>query len=414
LKGGGAKLPELPEKLQNTLYHDVSLPEEVKRVRAEAREFAEKEVEPQAYAFDSQEESAGSFPTELFSRMAVQGLFQIPFSTECGGRGLKHPMCAAAAVEEELAYASNSIAAIYDCQCILPGSSLLYASKELQTEYLVPLAKGEKIACFAVTEPEAGSDLSAKTVKTTATRRGERWIINGRKRFIVNAPVADFGSILCLTDGTLSMFVVDLHERGVRVGEPDRKMGIKACLTADICFDDVEVPQENLIWGLGKGLHIALGSLTRGRIVIAATGVGMAQAAFDVSVDYMKKRELFGKKVAQHQYWRFKLAEWATEIEAARNLCYKAAYRYDQGVEFPEPETAMAKYFATQVASDIAGDAVQIFGGYGFMSQLAADKSTYKVEQIYRDCATARIYEGANEVQKWVIARQIFGRELTL
>jgi len=138
----------------------------------------------------------------------------------------------------------------------------------------------------------------------------------------------------------------------------------------------------------------------------------MAQAAFDVSVDYMKKRELFGKKIAQHQYWQFKLAEWATQIETARNLCYKAACRHDQGVEFPEPETAMAKYFATEVASDIAGDAVQIFGGYGFMNQLAADKSTYKVEQIYRDSVTARIYEGTNEVQKWVIARQIFGRDL--
>jgi len=406
-------LSELPEKLQDVLYHDVILPEDARRVRAEVREFAEKEVEPQAHAFDSQEESGESFPAEVFRKMAKQGLFQIPFSTECEGRGLEHPMCAAAVVEEELAYASNSIAAIYDCQCILPGSSLLYASKGLQEEYLVPLARGEKIACFGITEPEAGSDLSVSTVKTTATRRGNRWVINGRKRFIVNAPVADFGSILCLTDGTLSMFVVDLHQRGVRVGEPDRKMGIKACLTADICFDDVEVPEENLIWSIGKGLHIVLGSLTRGRIVIAATGVGMAQAAFDVSVDYMKKRELFGKKIAQHQYWQFKLAEWATQIETARNLCYKAAYRHDQGIEFPEPETAMAKYFATEVASEIAGDAVQIFGGYGFMNQLAADKSTYKVEQIYRDCATARIYEGTNEVQKWVIARQIFGRDLT-
>ena len=405
-------MSELPEKLQDVLYHDVTLPEDVRRVRAEVREFAEKEVEPQAHVFDSQEESVESFPTGIFRKMAKQGLFQIPFSTECGGRGLEHPTWAAAVVEEELAYASNSIAAIYDCQCVLPGSSLLYASKGLQREYLVPLARGEKIACFGITEPEAGSDLSVSTVKTTATRRGNRWVINGRKRFIVNAPVADFGSILCKTDGTLSMFVVDLHQRGVRVGKPDRKMGIKACLTADICFDDVEVPEENLIWSTGKGLHIALGSLTRGRIVIAATGVGMAQAAFDVSVDYMKKRELFGKKIAQHQYWQFKLAEWATQIETARNLCYKAACRHDQGVEFPEPETAMAKYFATEVASDIAGDAVQIFGGYGFMNQLAADKSTYKVEQIYRDSVTARIYEGTNEVQKWVIARQIFGRDL--
>ncbi len=407
-------MSELPEKLQNVLYHDVILPEDARMVRAEVREFAEKEVEPQGHIFDSQEESAESFPTEVFRKMAREGLFKIPFSAECEGRGLEHPMCAAAVAEEELAYASNSIAAIYDCQCILPGSSLLYASEELQKKYLVPLARGEKIACFGITEPEAGSDLRVSTVKTTATRRGNKWVINGRKRFIVNAPVADFGSILCLTDGTLSMFVVDLHESGVKMGEPDRKMGIKACLTSDICFDDVEVPEENLIWGVGKGLHIALGSLTRGRIVIAATGVGMAQAAFDVAVDYMKKRELFGKKIAQHQYWQFKLAEWATQIETARNLCYKAACRRDQGVEFPEPETAMAKYFATEVASDIARDAVQIFGGYGFMNQLAADKSTYKVEQIYRDCATARIYEGTNEVQKWVIARKVFGRDLTV
>lgn len=316
-------------------------------------------------------------------------------------------------VIEELAYVSNSIAAIYDVHCILAGHALMYGSEEIKQKYLRPIAIGEKIGCFATTEPEASSDLSVRSIQTTAEKKGNKWIVNGQKRFITNSAVADFVTALCLSDGKLIELVIELDAKGARVGEPDKKTGNRGQLTSDIYLENVEVPEENLIGEIGKGLHIALGTLTYGRVGVGATGVGMAQAAFDESVDYMKNRAAFGRKIAQFQYWQFKLAERATQIESARNLYCKAAYRLDQGVEFPEPEASMAKYFGTQVGGDMAGDAVQIFGGYGFMRLLEHDKSTYKVEEIYRDSKISQIYEGTNEIQKWIIAREIFGKEIT-
>jgi butyryl-CoA dehydrogenase len=190
-------------------------------------------------------------------------------------------------------------------------------------------------------------------------------------------------------------------------------MGNRGQLTSDIYFDNVEVPVENLIREEGRGLHIALGTLTYGRVGIGASGVGMAQSAFDESVEYMKRREAFARKIAQFQYWQFRMAERAIQIENARNLYSKAALRMDQGVEFPEPEAAGAKYYGTECAGDMARDAVQIFGGYGFMKLLEHDQSTYKVEEIYRDCKVPEIYEGTNEIQKLIIARELFGKELT-
>lgn len=291
----------------------------------------------------------------------------------------------------------------------------MFGSEELKEKYLKPLigAAEVKIGSFATTEPEASSELSPRSIKTTARKEGNKWILSGHKRFITNAPVCDFIVTLCSIEGRISELVVDSNLKGVKIGEPDKKIGNRGQLTSDIWFDNVEVPEENLVGEIGKGLRIALGTLTYGRIGIGATGVGMAQAAFDESVDYMKQREAFGKKIAQFQYWQFRLAERATQIECARNLYYKAGYRMDHGVEFPEPEAAMAKYFGTEVAECMARDAVQIFGGYGYMRLLEADKSTYKVEQLYRDCKISSIYEGTNEIQKWIIAREIFGKELT-
>lgn len=398
-------------RLQDRLFHDVFLPEETKKIRAEVRDFATRVVEPVAHQIAQQEESTETFPWDVFREMGKQGLFRIPFPEKNGGRGLEYPTLAAVVTMEELAYASNSIAAIYDVQCMLAGQALSYGSEMLQEKYLAPLTRGEVVACFATTEPEASSDLSS--LKTIARKDGDRWIITGRKRFITNAPVGDFVVALCSTDETSSMIVIDLDREGIRVGAPDKKTGNLGQLTADIILKDVEVPGENLVHEIGKGLRVALGSLTYGRIGIGATGVGMAQAALDESVDYMKRREAFGKKIAQFQYWQMRIAELVTEVENARSLCYKAAYRRDQGLEFPEPEAAMAKYYATKIAGDVAREAVQIFGGYGYMRALGADQSTYKVEQIYRDCKIAEIYEGTNEIQRFIIARQVFGKEYT-
>jgi len=314
---------------------------------------------------------------------------------------------------EELGYGSDSVAAIVDVHCIISGHVLMYASEDLRTRYLKPLIAGEKVGSFATTEPDASSDLSLRSLKTTARRVDCGWRVSGQKRFITNACVADFVTCLVVADGTLCMLAIDLKQDGVKVGEPDRKTGNRGQLTSDIYFEEAFVPEANLVGESGKGLRIALETLTYGRMGIAATAVGMAQRAFDECVAYMKRRTAFGKRLAEFQYWQFRLAEYAARIEGARSLYQKAAYRKDLGVEFPEPEAAMAKFTGTQLAVDMARDAVQIFGGYGYMRQLSHDGSTYKVEELYRDSKITEIYEGANEIQKMLVAREIFGKEVT-
>jgi len=403
----------LPPRMQTKLYHDMILPEETLEIREKAREFAEREVAPIRYEIAHKEERKENFFSDVFNKLAKEDFFKIPFPKDAGGLGLKYPVCATVVTVEELAYMSNSLASVYDVHCILTGHALMYGSDFIKQKYLRPITTAEKLGCFATTEPTASTELSLRALKTTATKKGDKYIINGQKRFITNSCVADFVTALVNTDGKLSMLVVDLSARGCRVGEPDKKLGNQGQLTADIYFDNVEVPSENLIGDEGKGLRIALGALTYGRIGIGASGVGMAQSAFDESIQYMKDREAFGKKIAQFQYWQFLMAERTIQIENARNLYSKAALRKDEGAEFPEPEAAGAKYYGTQCAVEMAGDAVQIFGGYGFMRLLEHDQSTYKVEEIYRDAKVASIYEGTNEIQKLIIAREIFGKTLT-
>jgi butyryl-CoA dehydrogenase len=401
------------KRMQDKLYHDFFLPEEAIEIRAKAREFAHRVVAPRAYEIGTTDESKDTFAWDVFNAMAKEDFFKIPYPKEAGGMGLKFPCCATVVTLEELAYVSDSIAAVYDVHCILAGHALEYGSDYIMETYLKPMTIAEKIGCFATTEPFASSDLSSKSVQTTAAKKDDRFIVNGQKRFITNACVADFVTALVNVEGQLTMMVIDLASEGCRVGDPDIKMGNKGQLTSDIYFENVAVPEKNVLWEIGKGLHAALGTLTSGRVGIAATGVGMAQAAFDESVAYMKERSAFGKKIGQYQYWQFKMAERAIEIEAARSMYIKAAYRMDQGVEFPEPEAAGAKYYATELAGNMARDAVQIFGGYGFMRELTHDKSHYKVEQIFRDYKIAEIYEGTNEIQKMILARTIFGRNLS-
>ena len=398
------------ERTRERLYHAIGVPQEIDEVRTRVRRFAETELAPAVASMEERPEEVESFPTHLFQRMAQLGLYRLPFKSDEQGAGLASPVLAATVLMEELAYYSNSIAVIYDCQCVLAGRVLQYASPELKMAYLPSLMSGDKVACVAITEPDAGSDVSPSSVQTVATPVSGGWSLKGRKRFIINAPVADFACVLCTLDGALSMVVVDMKREGISVPPPDRKMGMRACLTADIVFDGAYVPSGHLVWQAGKGLRIALGALTRGRIVVGASGVGMAQAAFDLGVHHMKQRRMFGSTLAGMQHWQFKFAEHATHIAMARDLCYKAALRHDAGEEFPEPETAMAKYYGTQIAGDVARDAVQVMGGYGFMTRLGADGSVYSAERLYRESKGPEIYEGSNEIQKWMIARQMFGR----
>ena len=400
-----------PARLQDRLYHDWLLPDEARETRVGVRRFVDDEVMPVAGELNTAAESPDAFPHALFRRMADIGFFAIAFAAEHGGRGLSYPLSSATIVMEELAYASDGLATIYDDHCLLPGSARLHGSQETRRRYLSRLSDGSAVACMAITEPDAGSDLRVETVQTRAESRGDHFVLNGHKRFITNAPVGDFMTTLCVFDGALAMLVVDLHADGVTVGPVDLKTGNHVQLTADVWLHDVRVPHENLLGGPNDGLRIALAALTWGRIAVGISGVAMAQAALDECVHFMQGRDMYGAKLSDLQYWQFRLAERATQIAMARDLCYKAALRYDQGSRMPEPEMAMAKYYGTQVAGDVARDAVQVYGGIGFITRLGADGSTCRVEQIYRDCKVAEIYEGANEIQKRVIARLAFGRD---
>lgn len=398
----------------DAIYHDLLSPDEVLHVRREARACAEEHVAPAAARIANAEESVAAFPRDIFDAMAEHGLFRIPFSEDVGGRGLTHRVASTAAVVEELSYFSNSVAAIYDVHCILAGRTLERGSDTIREKYLRRIVSGEQVGAFATTEPQASSDLSPKSLRTIAEPMPTGYRVNGHKRFITNAPVAGFVVVLCATpDREMVELVVELDQRGVRVGEPDRKLGNRGQLTADIHFEAVDVPAENRIGGGNDGLRIALSTLTYGRIGIAATGVGMAQAAFDAAMEHLKTRTAFGKRIGEFQHWQFRMVERATAIENARNLYLKAALRMDAGVDFPEPEAAMAKYYATELAVDMARDAIQIMGGYGFMRELSHDGSGSPVEAIYRDAKIAEIYEGTNEIQKMIVARSLFGKEMT-
>ncbi|SHI01019.1 acyl-CoA dehydrogenase family protein [Marivita hallyeonensis] len=408
-----AKDHNFKARMSDEIYHDMLSPEETQNIRAEVRRFAETHVAPRARKIGEADESVEGFAFDLYRRMGDEGLFAIPFGTENKGRGLAHRVAATATTIEELAYFSNSVAAVYDVNCILAGRTLERASEEVREECLHPLIRGEKIGAFATTEPEASTDLSPKALKTRATLKNGIYTVNGHKRWITNAPVADFVTMLCTSKDGLVELTIDLHAKGVTVGKPDQKLGNRGQLTGDIYLKDVEVPESRRIGTPGEGLRIALQTLTYGRVGIAATGVGMAQACFDETMAHLKTRHAFGKPIGANQYWQFKMAERACHLENARSLYLKAALRMDSGVAFPEPEAAMAKFYATELAVDMARDGIQAMGGYGFMRSLSHDDHHNPVETHYRDAKIAEIYEGTNEIQRMVVARTLFGKEMT-
>jgi butyryl-CoA dehydrogenase len=402
-----------PPRCGDRLYHDLLSPQEIVGVRDRVRAIADEVVAPVAGAIANGDERREGFPRAIFDELAARGLFRIPFGTEVGGDGLAHRATATAVSVEELAYHSNSVAAIFDVHCILAGNALNQGTSQQRQRWLAPLVRGGIVGAFATSEPSASSDLSPAAVATIARRIGNGWVLDGQKRWITNSVVAGVIVVLARTGDALTTFIVPADAEGVRVGTPDRKLGNRGQITADVHLDGVRLSDEHVLGEAGAGLRIALQTLTYGRIGIAAAGVGMAQAAFDHTVAHLAGRHAFGGPLAGKQHWQFLMAQRATEIEAARTLYLKAALRLDGGVPFPEPEAAMAKDFATRLSVDMARDAVQAFGGLGFTYQRGADDAEGPVEAIYRDSKIGEIYEGANEVQRWVIARQIFGRDLT-
>jgi alkylation response protein AidB-like acyl-CoA dehydrogenase len=393
------------------LYHELLADPEVEEVRRSVQSFAERHIYPRAHEIAVTAESVAAFPSGEFGAMAAEGLFRIPFARASGGTGLARPALATIAVIEELAYFSNSIAAIYDVHCILSGHALEAGGGDIADRVLPELIDGRAVVSFATSEPGASSDLSPAALGVVAEPSGDGWRLSGTKRWITNSPVANWIIALARTGQNTTLFLVDTRAPGVRIGAPDKKMGNHAQLTADVTFDDVEVASANLVGSEGAGLRIALRALTYGRIGIGSAGVGMAQRAFDEAVGRLRDRAVFGKPLATYQHWQFTFASHAMAIDSARNLCAKAASRLDAG-ERPEPEAAMAKISGTSAAVDLARDAVQVFGGYGFASYVEGDQAFYPIEAIYRDAKIGEIYEGANEIQRWLIAREIFGREL--
>jgi alkylation response protein AidB-like acyl-CoA dehydrogenase len=401
------------ERTQDRVWHDVSIPTETVDLRKEVRLAVEERVAPFARDIGQREESADSFPWKAFCGLAEAGVFAIPFGADFG-RGLDFPFLGTCTATEEIAYHSSSMAGVYDGQCILVPKALSFANEELRARLIPGLISGELVFAFATTEPDASSDLSVESMQTTAQKTPDGFVVNGRKRWITNSPVADWVTVLCRSGTGMTMLAVDLkHRPGVRIGTPDLKMGHRGQLTADIVFDDVAVPAANVLGQPGDGLSVALATLTYGRIGIAAAGVGVAQAALDLAVDRLRTRKVFGKPLGAMQHWQYRLAERATEVECARSLYQKAALRVDAGERVAEPEASMAKVYATRLAGDLARDAIQVYGGYGFARQVSETGETYRLEELYRDAKILEIFEGANEVLQWVIARQLIGRDVT-
>ena len=403
-----------PARTQDRIWRDVFLPADVEHVRPMARAAVARHLAPVARDIAQAEESRDSFPWGAFRGLAGEGCFAVPFP-EPHGAGLKHAILATCLVTEEIAYESSSMAGVYDGQCILNARALSFAQPHILDNVLPKLISGESAFAFATTEPDASSDLTPTVLKTVARRVEGGFSVTGRKRWITNSVVADWCCMLC-RDGdkaALTFLLVDMHADGVTVGEPDLKMGHRGQITADIVLEDVFVPEDHVLGAAGKGLGAALASLAAGRVGIGAAGVGVAQAALDLAVDRLRSRTLFGKKLGEMQHWQYRFAEHATHLEAARSMYQKAAMRLDQGERSGEPEASMAKSFATKLANDLARDALQVYGGYGFARQIAATGETYRLEEIYRDAKILEIFEGANEVLQWVIARHLIGREIT-
>lgn len=358
------------------------------------REFAETEVKPLAAEVDEQE----MFPEETVAKMAKAGFFGIPIPKEYGGEGgddLGYAMAV-----EELARVCATTSVIISAHTSLCAWPLLkFGTEEQKQKYLVPLAKGEHIGAFGLTEPNAGTDASLQ--QTTAVLDGDEYVLNGSKIFITNAEKASTYIIMAMTDksqGTrgISAFIVEKGMPGFSFGPPEKKMGIRGSHTCELIFEDVRVPKENLLGREGMGFKIAMQTLDGGRIGIAAQALGIAAGALDETITYVKERKQFGRPLSAFQNTQFQLADLANQIEAARLLVYRAAWCKQSGLPYTVP-AAHAKLFAAECAMRVTTKCVQLFGGYGYTRD-------YPVERMMRDAKITEIYEGTSEVQRMVIS----------
>ncbi len=373
------------------------LTDEQGMVRDTVRDFARKRLAPHAAEWDRE----SRFPVEAVKEMGALGLMGMLVPDEWGGGGADHVSYALAV--EEIAAGDGScstIMAVHNSVACMP--ILRYGSDEQKRRFLEPLARGEKLGAFALTEPHTGSDAAA--IRTRAMRAGNKYVVNGVKQFITSGSSADFAIVFAVTDPKagkrgLSAFVVPTDTPGYKVASVERKLGLKASDTCQIVFEDMELSPDLLLGREGEGLRIALANLEGGRIGIAAQAVGMARAAYEAAVAYAKERQTFGTPIIGHQAVAFMLADMKTKIAAARHLTLDAAWLSDAGRPCLT-EAAMAKLFASEMAEEVCSKAIQIHGGYGYLADFA-------VERIYRDVRICQIYEGTSEIQRLIIARAI-------
>lgn len=374
--------------------------EDHENLRMKIREFAETEVKPIAFMLDKENE----FPTEAVKKLGEMGILGTPFPKEYGGAGLD--MLSYAIAVEELSRVDGGTGVILSAHVSLGSYPIFaYGTEEQKQKYLVPLAKGEKLGAFGLTEPNAGSD--AGGTETTAVLEGDYYILNGGKIFITNADKAETYIVFAVTTpdiGTrgISAFIVEKGWEGFTFGDHYDKMGIRSSSTAELIFNNVKVPKENLLGKEGEGFKIAMSTLDGGRIGIASQALGIAQGAFENALEYAKEREQFGKPIAFQQVISFKLADMATKLRAARFLVYSAA-ELKENHENYAMESAMAKQYASDVCLEIVNEALQIFGGTGYLKGM-------EVERAYRDAKICTIYEGTNEIQRVVIASHLIGK----
>ncbi|ANU11224.1 acyl-CoA dehydrogenase [Planococcus antarcticus DSM 14505] len=376
---------------------DFDLTQEQQMIKKTMKEFSDKVVAPGAIDRDRSK----AFPTEIFKQLSDMGMMGLPFDEKYGGAGAD--TTSFAIVTEELSRACASTGITYSAHISLGGAPLnLFGTEEQKEKYLTPICTGESFGAFGLTEPNAGSD--AGGTETRAVENGDDWVINGSKVYITNASHAKHLAITAITgmnDGKkeISAIIVPTDAEGFTIIDNYEKMGLHSSNTTELVLENVRVPKENLLGKRGDGFKQFLVTLDGGRIGIAAMAVGIAQAAFNKALAYSKERKQFGKPLSEFQITQFKLADMAMKIELARNMVYKAAWLKDQGRPFTK-EASMAKLYASEISMEVADEAIQIHGGYGYMKE-------YEVERYMRDAKLLEIGEGTSEIQRMVIARQI-------
>lgn len=376
---------------------DYLLTEEQKMIQDLARKIAEEKIRPVAAEYDEKEE----FPWPVMKILAKSDLFGIYIDQKYGGTG--GGVLDLAIATEELSRACGGISVSYAASALGTYPIILYGSEEQKQKYLPDIAKGEKLAAFALTEPEAGSDAGA--IRTRAEKDGDFYVLNGTKQWITNGGEAEIYTIVAMTDRKkgargASVFIVEKGTKGFEFGKKEKKLGIRASATRELIFTDCKIPRGNLLGKEGLGFIVAMKTFDKSRPGVAAQAVGMAQGALDLAVKYATERKQFGQSISGFQGIQFMLANMATKVESARALVYAACRMIDSGAKNIAKISAMAKMYASDVCMEVATDAVQIFGGYGYMRD-------YPIEKYMRDAKITQIYEGTNQIQRGIIASNL-------